>query len=214
MRPSAIELLHRSRLGPGLRSAASRFQTRRWRRDGCRPPLPPHLKRAKITALARLDSYDFFIETGTYRGDTTAAICRIIPRCYSIELDETLARLARHRFRRHSGVTIIDGDSAVALPKLVSTLDGRGLIWLDGHFSDGVTARGDTVTPIEAELAAVIQPHQPDHTILIDDARLFDGTGGYPSLETVESLARSIRPSCSIRVVDDVIHVTSCSTGS
>jgi hypothetical protein len=46
---------------------------------------------------------------------------------------------------------------------------------LDGRYSEGCTARGETNTPILQELEAIFA-FCPIWVVLIDDARHFDGT--------------------------------------
>ena len=65
----------------------------------------------------------YFVETSTYCGDTTAEIRDHVRRSISIELDETLCALARHRFRRHADVQILWGDSGQLLPGVLAELD-------------------------------------------------------------------------------------------
>jgi hypothetical protein len=50
------------------------------------------------------------------------------------------------------------------------------LFWLDGHFCGGVSAHGDKGTPILEELNLILSHRVKEHVILIDDARLFNGT--------------------------------------
>lgn len=99
------------------------------------------------------------------------------------------------------------GDSAVVLPQIVEALDAPALFWLDGHFSDGVTALGDAVTPIEDELAVVLDQSQPAHVVLVDDARLFVGAGGYPTLDRIRALVSNCRPEFVFSVADDIIRI-------
>jgi hypothetical protein len=204
---SWVEKIHVSPLGPALRSVTSRFLAPMWILRGRPAPAPPHRKRQIVNGYAKRSEVTAFVETGTFRGDTLAVVSRSVPASISIELDERLARLARQRFARRSGVSIRHADSAAELPSVVGNLDGPALFWLDGHFSDGVTALGDQVTPIEDELVAVLGPDRPDHVVLIDDARLFTGTGGYPSLERIETLVGTLRPGWTFAVADDIIRV-------
>jgi hypothetical protein len=67
-------------------------------------------------------------------------------RVFSIELEPTLSRRAAERFQALSHVTIVEGDSSKALFDVLKGLDERCLLWLDGHFSGGVTARGNVET--------------------------------------------------------------------
>jgi hypothetical protein len=146
-----------------------------------------------------------FVETGTYRGDTVAALAPLVERVVSIELDPTLATLARARFVDDPSVTILEGDSAVLLPGVVGGLTAPALFWLDGHFSGGVTA-GDGACPIMEEIRAVLSS-DVDHVVLVDDARLFDGTHGYPSLGELREAVRVLRPDLDWELRDDIVRL-------
>ena len=75
---------------------------------------------------------------------------------------------------------------------------------MDGHYSGGSTALSDV--PILAELAAVLGA-PIDHVVLIDDARLFDGTDGYPRLVDVLDDVRTRWPNCTVEVINDMVRI-------
>jgi hypothetical protein len=80
------------------------------------------------------------------------------------------------------------------------------LFWLDGHYSGGPTGRGDSDTPIRAELATVLGgPHR--HAVLVDDAHCFTGEGDYPTLDEVKTIATQLRPDAQVAVMDNVITI-------
>jgi hypothetical protein len=59
---------------------------------------------------------------------------------------------------------------------------------------------------VPEELAAILNsPLQ--HVILIDDARLFNGTRSYPTLEEINSIVRTAGKNYSIDVKDDIIRL-------
>jgi len=196
------ERLQRSPLGPPIRSIVSRSRLPMWIRNGRPEPAPPHQKQAIVAAAIRQHRPAVFVETGTYRGDTLALIAPMVGRAVSIELDPTLAQLARRRFRSHSNVEIHTGDSAVVLPDVVPTLAQPALFWLDGHYSGGSTADSG-LCPILAEIDTALGG-AVDHVLLIDDIRLFDGTDGYPTLEQLRSRIASRRPDYVFAVENDI----------
>jgi hypothetical protein len=73
------------------------------------------------------------------------------------------------------------------------------LFWLDGHYSGGVTARGESDTPIYAELVHVLGSSHKN-VIVIDDARCFGSGAKYPTIEALTAFVR--RP---IKVENDAI---------
>jgi hypothetical protein len=179
-----------------------------WIRHGRPAPAPPHRKRAIVSGLVRRHRPTVFVETGTYRGDTLAAVAPHVERAISIELDPTLADQARRRFRSSPKVEIVTGDSARQLAGVVASLDAAGspaVFWLDGHYSGGATA-GAGLCPILAEVDTVLGSPL-DHVILIDDMRLFDGTDGYPTLTELRERIATHRPDWAFDVVDDIGRV-------
>jgi hypothetical protein len=129
-----------------------------------------------------------FVETGTYLGDTLEYIAREGVDCMSIELSEQLYAAATRRFAGFENVNLILGDSAQEMPKLLTRLGKPTLFWLDGHYSCGFTARGETDSPIIAELEAIYNHPIAGHVILIDDARCFNGINDYPRLDDLISV--------------------------
>jgi len=201
-----METLQRSRLGPLIRSGVSVARLPLWRWRNSPPPAPPHSKRAVVASFARRVRPDTFVETGTYRGDTLARIRPLVARCISIELDPTLASAAQRRFAKYGGVEVRVGDSAIVLAEVVRTLSGSALFWLDGHYSGGVTADSGK-SPIIQELTSILAS-ELDATILVDDARLFDGSDGYPTVSEVVELIKGHQPDLHCVIEDDIIRVT------
>lgn len=75
------------------------------------------------------------------------------------------------------------GDSGKILPEILASLNKPCLFWLDAHYSDGITAKGDVETPIVSELEAIFNHSIQSHVILIDDARCFIGENDYPTID-------------------------------
>lgn len=157
-----------------------------WARRQFAMPAPPRVKRSVLLRYG--DAEGTWVETGTYRGDTTAFLARAARHVYSVEPGPDLAREARERFAGDSRVTIVEGLAEERLADVVEGIDaGPVSFWLDGHYSAGVTYRGPEDTPIRAELE-VVERHLDrlgTVTVLVDDVRCFDPTNpdfaGYPS---------------------------------
>ena len=89
------------------------------------------------------------------------------------------------------------------------------MFWLDGHYSSEFmvgdelikTARTDKDTPIVEELDAILGT-SPEHVILIDDARGFDGLGDYPSIGSIKRKVRKAKGDAYICMVEnDIIQI-------
>lgn len=128
-------------------------------------------------------------------------------RIVSIELDRELFEKARDRFSGDPLVTIVHGDSGLLLGTVLQEFQEPCLFWLDGHYSAGVTAKGERETPILEELGAICGHAVPGHVILIDDARLFTGRNDYPTLDGLRRFVLERRPGCSFAVEDDIIRI-------
>lgn len=146
------------------------------------------------------------IETGTFRGAMVKAMCHQFEHIWSIELDQRLFQKARRRFRRDRHVSILPGDSAKVLSEILSSIKTPCLFWLDGHYSGGKTAKGELETPVRKELLQILNHPVDGHVVLIDDARSFNGSHDYPTVEALEELIKGIRPSWVVEVSDDIIR--------
>ena len=180
----------------------------RWIRRGSGESPPQPLKRFVI--LHYLDTYGCreFVETGTHIGDTLAFVSRRRNiDCTSIELDEGFHRRATRRFKHSSRVRLLHGNSGLLMPEVVGNLKGPALFWLDGHYSGPSTACGGKQTPVLEELVAIYRHASFPCVILIDDARLFDGTNDYPHLDELLVAARSVG-GFRAEVSADIIRLT------
>ncbi|MCK5739211.1 hypothetical protein KAH55_08520 [bacterium] len=179
-----------------------------WEKDG-RPAPPPHIvKQRTIRSFAEKFELKILIETGTYYGDMVEAMKGDFNQVYSIELCDELYEKAKKRFDGDGNVRIIHGDSGVELGKLTGMIEEPTLFWLDGHYSAGVTAKGDKDTPIYEELTHIFNAHPSKDVIIIDDARCFGNDPAYPSIEELSDFIKANRPHANIEVKDDSIRIT------
>lgn len=175
-------------------------------------PFLPSAERIEVLrSYARSYRPRYFIETGTCHGDTPAALADEFEQLFTIELSATFYAAAQRRFK-DTNVLCLIGDSAEVLPEVLAELDGPALIWLDGHWSGGNTARGSIDTPVVAELEAIFAAAHR-HIVVIDDARLFGGMthhteefADYPDVEWITELATE--HGYMTMVSDDMIRLT------
>lgn len=177
-----------------------------------RPCPPPHLiKQSVVKEYARRFSSQMLVETGTYLGFMIRATRDTFSRIYSIELDEVLYRRAAKKFSKYKDITMLQGDSGEVLKKLLGSLSGPCLFWLDAHHSSGATfktGKGKKLTPIVSELEHILRHKDADgFVILIDDAREFTGENDYPTLPVLEALVKSMKPEFVMSVQDDIIRI-------
>lgn len=179
-----------------------------WHNNGCPIP-PPHLiKQQTILKWQKKFNFDYFIETGTYFGDMVEAMHKHFSCVYSIELSPQLYDHSVKRFKGVKNVKLVQGDSAVELQKIMTTLPQPALFWLDGHYSAGVTARGKIDTPIMQELQDIYNsPLGKNSVVLIDDAHCFGQDKDYPTIKQVEEYVKSKISHVDITVENNVICI-------
>ncbi len=181
-------------------------QLTEWKKNG-RPLPPPHIvKQMAIEEFRKKFQPAILIETGTYLGDMVEAQRTHFKKIYSIELSQKLFSRAKKRFKDHSHVTILQGDSGIVLNKLINEIDQPALFWLDGHYSGGITAKAEKECPVPEELETILKSSFP-HIILIDDARLFNGTQDYPTIEEIKNIIEKRDNIYSLEIKDDIIRI-------
>jgi hypothetical protein len=180
----------------------------RWESDGCPVPPPHSAKQKIIEKYARAYSCNVLIETGTYLGDTVYSQKDNFKRIISIELSNRLFNVARRRFRKYSHIKVLHGNSGDILPEIMPGIDKRSLLWLDGHYSSGLTARGETESPVFRELDAIFRNNSLLHVILIDDARLFIGKRDYPTMDELNAFINQKGQGYRSTIESDIIILT------
>jgi FkbM family methyltransferase len=191
--------------------------------NSCEPALtlkwiksPSHSLTAEFLGeLARIFRADVFVETGTFMGGTTLEASQIFSSVHTIELSKELYLQAQPRFAGRDNIHTYQGDSGTLLPEILNTIEGKIVFWLDGHYSEGVTAKSEKNSPILEELRAIKNANIPDAVILIDDLRMFPNSWtripdiaslqDYPTIPQLLNAIRDISSSYSFIVLGDVI---------
>jgi hypothetical protein len=172
-------------------------------------PPADSVKRQHLLALFHGRGHRVLIESGTYLGGTVEAFLDHAARIVSVELDPSLAEQAARKFAGHAHVQIVHGDSTVELPKALRELSEPPLVWLDGHFSGGVTALGDESEPAATILDLLARTGLPyGTTVVVDDVRLFGADPAWPSLETLLASARAAFPHARIHAEVDALVIS------
>lgn len=161
-----------------------------WLRSGCRGSPPHPIKLMIVGSYLRQFSIAHFVETGTYLGETLGYVAQQGVRSTSIEIGTELYQAACKRFKRYENVRLVQGDSAQKLPEVLKEIERPTLFWLDGHYCVGISARAESQTPILAEVESILYHPIKKHVVLIDDARLFDGSNDYSYLDDLLRLIR------------------------
>lgn len=163
---------------------------------------------------------DIFIETGTYRGDTVyIALEADFDRIYSCEIYKGLFDAAVELFKENSKVIIKEMESPEFIKYVLQNIaldDKVGYpithlpctFWLDAHASGPLGGGSSVGTPLLDELKAIRDfSNNKEHTILIDDKRLFGcGEWGGVKLDDAMKLIYEINPDYKIVYLDGVIE--------
>ncbi len=194
-------LLRRTPVYAGLKQLGHYPDYWWWKLRG-RPRRIPHIvKQRTVLRYAREFGLTTLVETGTYYGEMIAAVVPRFRRIYSIEIDPALVDLARERFRRFSHVTIVEGDSQTAVPRLLPELNEACLWWLDAGYCGWAGDTGNS-RRLGTEMEAVLADRAHPHAILMDDA---DGVQG------LRELLLSIEakyPEREVKVEQNIIRIT------
>jgi FkbM family methyltransferase len=188
-----------------------------WLASPRRGASPPAFRQYLVRQYAERYGREVLIESGTCYGNTVAAVLDLFSEIWTVELAPLLRAQAVARFASAPHVHCVLGDTTDVLPGLLTQASGRpALLWLDGHWSEGDTARGERETPIVAELEAVLS--RPErYVVLVDDARCFSGRPhdctrvheDYPSLGWVRD--RALSAGYTWELADDVVRLVHAS---
>jgi hypothetical protein len=191
-----------------LKKQLWKIQFKEWERSGCPVP-PPHLvKQMTIAEYQRKYGLTTFIETGTFTGDMVEAQKKRFKKIISIELSDELYRKACRRFRKDKNVVIVKGDSGNVLPVILKGINEPAIFWLDGHYSEGFTAKGEKNCPIFEELEAIFNGNSINNVLLIDDARCFIGKDDFPEIDELKDFVRKRNPKYKAEIKHDIICFT------
>ena len=177
-----------------------------WHYSGCENPPPNSVKQITIAYYQKKYSIPTLIETGTYFGDMVEAQKNRFSKIVTIELSEKLFDDAKKRFSKDKNITVVQGDSGKILYEVLNDIKAPAIFWLDGHFSGGITAKGDKDCPIFEEINAIFTTSNYTHILLIDDARLFVGKGGYPTIEELTEYIKTKNVKYKEEVKNDIIR--------
>ena len=180
-----------------------------------------HLDFQFIQQLVAEFKPDIFLETGTYDAMTAKIAAQFFKHVHTVELSEELYEAAVNVLTALPNVSMYCDSSPAMIKKIVPSLNGHILFWLDAHYSGGATARSnndvsdpDGYTAIRKELKAIKESNVQNCTILIDDIRGFGsiingaeylGCWAYPSIQEVCRLGKEINPNFAFALVGDVL---------
>jgi len=148
---------------------------------------------------------EYFIETGTYRGDTLEIIKNNYKNVYSVELSNVFYNNSVNRFKHDKNIKIFFGNSRYDLFNIITNINCPITFWLDSHWSgvEHVGCDKDVLCPVLYELEQIKQHNIKSHTIMIDDIRLMDGVNFKVTKEEILNKLYEINPDYKIVYYDD-----------
>lgn len=150
-----------------------------------------------------------FVETGTFKGNSSVWASNHFKNVYTIEIDETIYNETKNRSDAGNNIEFILGNSKDEIPKVIEKLDGPAIFWLDGHWCVGAGGK-EMECPINDELIAISK--RQDCVILIDDARCFlsklpppHNSEDWPRIDEIFALIKKYYPDYIVTIAQDVI---------
>ena len=125
-----------------------------------------------VLKLRQAFDIHYFIETGTYLGDTALWASQNFERVITIEKSDFYWGLAQEKCSNKKNVQFLLGDSREVLRELIPKLEFPAIYWLDAHWSGGQTFGQHDECALLGELES-INRSALENFILIDDARMF-----------------------------------------
>ena len=118
-------------------------------------------------------SKDTFIETGTFMGTQIHTTLRLgFNRVKSVEASKKHYKICMGDFRHNPKVTLYHGFSEDKLGEMMKDVKEPALIFLDAHKNSWF--KGGTL-PLEQEIDILSKHPIKNHTIIVDDFRLYGG---------------------------------------
>lgn len=149
---------------------------------------PTILHKAILAARAGiLTGCEEAIETGTNLGMSSYLFSGPFEYVETIEADKNFYSSSANWLKyKSSHIGCYHGNSAVHLKKILLTKTSKQLIFLDAHYSSGITSNEFGECPLLDELVVIFES-QVNCTIVIDDIRLM-GSNGWPDLKGILNL--------------------------
>jgi hypothetical protein len=150
-----------------------------------------NLLKFDLNKISKLCNSHFFVETGTFEGDTAYYAYKSlvldkeskIEKLWTIEYDKLYADAAYRRFKNFEKIEVVNNDSIQGLKYVCANCNSNAIFWLDAHFigadSGRVSYKNDenlqTRLPLEWELQIIHKRAEIyQDVIFIDDVRIYE----------------------------------------
>jgi hypothetical protein len=161
--------------------------------------------------LKRRYRLNHFVETGTFLGRSAHWASDHFDYVFTLEAHQRYFDRANDLLEGRLNVVSFLGSSPTGLRNIIDIYVSRVpvLFWLDAHWSRDLDWKASEselpVCPVLDEIRAINELMPGRHAIMIDDARLFDVTNGWPSISEVGKVFRESPIHTRSWIEDDVI---------
>jgi len=118
----------------------------------------------------------YFVETGSYKGDTSMSVSPLYEKVYAIEIEKTLYEdgINSAKSKGIENITFINGDSVSVLPEIITDIKEGAVFFIDAHLSgrDSGWNQKERV-PILSELVSILDSKIGPSVFIINDLRLW-----------------------------------------
>ena len=149
-----------------------------------------------------------FVETGTYVGSSIRKVASLFQSLKSVEASSDLHAVACHMLASQTNVELVCGDARDFLEGIPSDYLDDSVVFLDAHYSTGITSRAFGVCPVFDEIGIILEK-APDDVVVVDDLRTMNGRRGYPSLQ---GLFQQLPAGLPATIIFDQLIFSGCGT--
>ena len=181
-----------------------------WLQNGFPIPAPPEVKRSVLKRNGIPGAN--WIETGTYLGETSFYLSNFFNHVTTIEPNFELHERAKEKYKYIKNIDFVLGASETKFDHVMLSHSGKLNIFLDGHYSGGITSKTEYVTPLVVEVDSIIKNLEKfdEIRLFIDDIRCMNPEieefSEYPSLGTI--LQKISGMSSNVSIQHDILCLT------
>ena len=131
-----------------------------------------------ISACPQYEHYreiEYFVETGTYKGDTVISLSNHFKELYTMEIVPELFNSSKNRADKAGieNIRFLQGDSVQLLSNLPEHINKGAVFFLDAHQSGQDTSNNGMHVPLLEELDVILRRNLDPSLFVFDDTRFW-----------------------------------------